>query len=80
MPLEKMSGETKGFPKWQVALAVGAGAVAVVGVSALAYLALRGGRKQPETPRPAPSSRDTDDEGAPEVRSEETDTAKVSLC
>ena len=51
-----MSDESKGLTKWQVALAVGVGAVAVVGVSALAYAVLRrsksGGGGGPADPVP----------------------------
>ena len=49
-----MSDEAKGLTKWQVALAVGAGAAALAGLSALAYVALRSGSKSEEGPRPQP--------------------------
>lgn len=43
-----MSDESRGLNKWQLALAVGIGAAAVVGVSVLACVALRGRRSSAE--------------------------------
>lgn len=63
-----MSDEGGRLSKWKVALAVGVGVVAVVGVSALAYAALssrRASRAEASNgPRPVP-----EDEGASEVGS-----------
>ncbi len=47
-----MSDEARGLTKWQLALAIGAGTAAIVGVSILAYVALRSERS---SANPSPS-------------------------
>lgn len=46
-----MSDEGKGLTKWQVAVAVGAGATALVGVSLLAYVVHRRRRVSVQPPQ-----------------------------
>ena len=68
---EEMSDEARGLTKWQLALVVGAGAAAVLGVSVLAYVAVRRSSSRPEeqpansTPRSYPASRTAPEDGTP---------------
>lgn len=69
----KMSEEAKGFSKWQIALAVGSGAAAVVGICLLTYAALRS-RNEPQSQSRTPE--ETDQPSPAEVPGEATSTGE----
>lgn len=80
-----MSGEKNGLAKWQVALAVGAGATALVGASLLAYVVYRRRRETVQRPRsPGKGERDPAEvtagvDGGNHVVKDTEQKSKVSL-
>lgn len=69
-----MSEEAKGFSKWQLALAVGSGAAAVVGISLFTYVVLRS-RNEPQSQSRTPEN-DVDQPSPAEVPGEASSTGE----